>query len=218
MLAFVLATPAPAHAEDGDVEFAEDLVRADHVEGLPYAEARELRPAGVERLIEMLRNPGEAKHHANIVMALGISGSPRAYDALVEFQEREVLGELEGAEYRARRALPFAMGHLARNDSRALQFLLERALAEGPGSEPRWTYSYLREERLAAILRRAAIMGLAMSGRPAAVAALAELEGRLRVDAHATGELRIHVSEAQQLCDRVLAEGPDRVFDRGASP
>ena len=62
LLGLVLTATPPARAQLADVDFAEELVRADYVEGLPYVEARELTPAGVERLIEMLRDPGEAEH------------------------------------------------------------------------------------------------------------------------------------------------------------
>ena len=106
VLTFLLATPLQGRAQVGAVEFAEGLVRAQYVEGLPYFEARDLTMAGVERLIEMLRDPAEAEHHENIVMALGISGLPQAYPALVEFEDGEVEGEVEAAEYRARRAVP----------------------------------------------------------------------------------------------------------------
>ncbi len=44
------------------------------MKGLPYFAARNLTPAGIERLVEMLRDPAEAEHRENIVMALGIRG------------------------------------------------------------------------------------------------------------------------------------------------
>ncbi len=144
VLTFLLATPLQGRAQIGDVEFAEELVRVQYVEGLPYTKARKLKPAGVERLVEMLRDPAEAEHHENIVMALGISGAPPAYPALVAFQDREVEGEVDAAEYRARRALPLAMGHLAGTDPAALQFLFEAAGRPEPESAPRWSYLYLR--------------------------------------------------------------------------
>ncbi len=194
------------------------MVRADYVEGLPYAEARQLTPADVERLSEMLQDPGEAEHHENIVMALGISGARKAYPALVEFEDRAVEGEADAAEYRARRAVPLAMGHLAGTDPRALRFLLEAARREGPESAPRWSYLYLRDQKLAGILRRAAITGVAMSGQPEAVAALRALGERARDDPSATDELRVHVREAERLCDRVFREGPDQIFGSGAAP
>ena len=214
----LLAITYPASAQLGEVEFAEELVRAHFVEGLPYAEARELTPAGAERLVEMLRDPGEAEHHENIVMALGISGAPQAYVALVEFQDREVEGEVDAEEYRARRAVPLAMGHLAGSDPHALHFLLEAARREGLEAAPRWSYRHLRAQKLAGILRRAAITGVAMSGQPEAVVTLRTLRGRARLDRSATFELRNHLDEAEQLCDRVMREGPDRVFGNGSSP
>ncbi len=214
----LLTVSLPVRAPLAEWDFAVELVRADYVEGLPYAEARKLKPAGVERLIEMLRDPAEAEHHENIVMALGISGALQAYPALVEFEDRDVEGEVDAAEYRARRALPLAMGHLARTDPRALQFLLEAARRQEPESAPRWRYLYLREQRLAGILRRAAITGVAMSGQPEAVAALRDLGERARLDPSMTDELRTHFREAQRLCDRVVQEGPDQVFGSGAGP
>ena len=205
------ATPAArAQLAEGDV--AEELVRADYVEGLPYAEARDLTMAGVERLVEMLRDPAEAEHHENIVMALGISGAPQAYPALVEFEDKEVEGEVDAAEYRARRALPLAMGHLAGTDSRALRFLLDAARRQEPESAPRWRYLYLRDQKLAGILRRAAITGVAMSGQPEAVTALRALRERARDDPSESDELRVHVREAERLCDRVMREGSDQIF------
>ena len=218
LLGLLLTLTPPARAQLAEGDFAEELVRADYVEGLPYAEARKLKPAGVERLVEMLREPAEAEHHENIVMALGISGAPQAYPALVAFQDKEVEGEVDAAEYRARRALPLAMGHLAGTDPRALRFLLEAARREGPESAPRWRYLYLRDQKLAGILRRAAITGVAMSGQPEAVAALRALGERARDDPSTTDELRVHVREAERLCDRVVREGPDQVFGSGAAP
>ncbi len=212
LIGLLLATTCPARAQLAEVEFAEELVRSQYIEGLPYADARELTPAGVERLVEMLRDAAEGEHHENIVMALGISGAPQAYPALVAFQDKEVEGEVDAAEYRARRAVPLAMGHLTRSDPRALEFLLEAARRQEPESAPRWRYLYLRDQKLAGILRRAAITGVAMSGRPEAVAALRALGERARDDPSTTDELRVHVREAETLCDRVMREGPDRVF------
>jgi NADH/NAD ratio-sensing transcriptional regulator Rex len=57
-----------------------------------------------------------------------------------------------------------------------------------------------------------------MSGQSEAVAALRALEERVRDDPSETGELRVHVREAQRLCDRVVREGPDQVFGSAAVP
>jgi hypothetical protein len=217
LLGLLLGTALPARAEFDEIEFARTLVRTRHIEGLPYARARELTPAGVEILSEMLEDPAEAEYRDNIVMALGMSGHPQAYRALTRFRERWVEGEVDSAEYRARRALPFAMGHLARSDARAFQFLVESARGRSRKSAPDWSYRHLAGQRLEGILRRAAIMGVAMSGRPEAVAALLELGERARLDRSTTDELRTHIQEAQAVCDRVMREGPNQVFGNGAA-
>ncbi len=217
LLGLLLTAPPPARAQLAEEGFAEELVRAQHVEGLPYAEARELTAAGIERLVEMLRDPAEAEHHDNIVMALGISGDPQAYPALTQFHDDSPEGKIDSAAYRARRALPLAMGHLARSDSRAFQFLLDAVHARAITSVPEWSYRHLAGERLEGILRRAATTGLAISGRPEAVAVLRALGERARDDPRATDELRVHVREAERLWDRVVREGPDQVFGSGAA-
>lgn len=217
LLGLLLATPLSALAQPEEVEAAREFVRLHYFEGLPYAQARELTPAGVEVLIEMLEDPAEAEFHANIVMALGIRGGPQVYPALVRFHQRPLAGEVDGATYRAHRVLPLAMGHLARSDPRAFQFLVKAVRAEASVSAPGWRYRHLAGERLEGVLRRAAITGVAMSSRPEAAGVLRELEQRARVDPQATDELRVHIRESQELEDRVLREGPDRAFGGDSS-
>jgi len=211
-LVLLLVSGLPAFANSEDAEFAERLVRPDHVEGLPYAETRKLTRAGVARLVEMLADPAEAQHRVHLVMALGMSEDEQAYPALRAFWASEPVGEVDGAQYRARRSLPLAMGHLARSDPRALDFLLELAGVQAAEAQPAWGYRHLRGERLAGILQRSALTGLAISGRPEAAVALEQLEFGLA--SQASDELRNHLREARSLCDRVMREGPDRVFDR----
>jgi hypothetical protein len=212
LLGLLLTAPLPARAQLTEVELAEELVRAHYAEGLPYEEARELTPDGVDRLVEMLQDPAEAEHHDNVVMALGISGDPQAFLALSEFHESAPEGEVDRAEFRARRAIPHAMGHLAQNDERAYQFLVRSAHRGASSPAPGWTYHHLSGKKLKGFLRRAAITGVAKSGRPGAVAELRKLEARTRADPKATDELRTHIRESQELGDVVTREGPDRVF------
>ena len=83
---------------------------------------------------------------------------------------------------------------------------------------PGWTYHHLSGKKLQGFLRRAAITGVAKSGRPGAVAELRKLEARTRADPEATDELRTHIRESQELGDNVMREGPDRVFGGDFSP
>jgi HEAT repeat protein len=211
-LALVLVSPVPAFGQSQEIESAEALVRARYYEGLPYSGARLLRPAGVERLIQLLRDPSEGQVHANVVMALGMSGAPQAYAALVEFDASAPTGEVDGAEYRARRAIPLAMGHLAREDPRALQFLTGAARGETAGGTPRWRFRHLGDRRLQRVLRRAAISGLGISGRQEALAVLEELRRNADLEPTETEELRAHIREVRRLGERIRQQGPDRVF------
>jgi hypothetical protein len=200
-----LGAPAPVLADDGAAE-AEALVRAVWFEGIPYERARALTPAGVTRLIELLDDPALAEQHANIVVALGMSENPAAYPALARLAEREPSGELGRAQYRVRNALPFALGHLARADRRALR-LLERDLAEDRA--PAWSFQSLSGERLRKLRLRSAISALGSSGLPEADELIAGVERRAEGRDRA---LAAHAAEARATCARVAREGAARVF------
>jgi hypothetical protein len=210
-IALLLGTALPLRAADG-VTSAEALVRAVWFEGLPYEEARALTPAGVRRLAEMLGDPGEAEHHVNIVVALGMSESPLAYPALEKLWLREPRGEVDRNEYRARNALPFALGHLARADRRALA-LLERELARS--AAPAWSYQHLGGERLRGQIERGTLTGLGESGLPEAEVLLER--AAQRAERSQDRELGEHVARARSLRERVAREGAARVF-RGGRP
>jgi hypothetical protein len=204
LLALALGATGLAGASE-EADYAEQLVRARHIEGLPYSAARTLTPEGVARLSQMLADPAEARHHANIVAALGMSGRPEAFAALLQFAARAPQGELDRRAYRARLALPYALGHLARSDRRALNLLMWSVSAQAPA----WGYRHLRGERLRRELQRAAFMALGASGRPEAEALLETEERRARLLA---SELRPLLAEARALRARVAAEGAAAVF------
>jgi hypothetical protein len=185
-----------------DAGAAEALVRTHWFEGVPYEQARALDLEGVRRVIELLEDPAEAEYHSNAVMALGMSGSPEAFAALARFAAREPRGEVALSVYRARNALPFALGHLARSDRRALA-LLERQLAQR--GDPGWSYRHLSGERLRSVLERSAISALGLSGVP-------EAEPLLEGAARRNPKLAERVERARALRERVAREGAARVF------
>lgn len=106
----------------GDASQVEDLVRRTWFEGLPIAQAAGLGEADGQLLAAMLVDPAEATHSGNIVMALGACGCGPAFEALTAFDAAAGVDEQA-----ARRAIPQAMGLLARSDPRALVWLEERA-------------------------------------------------------------------------------------------
>ncbi len=200
----ILAQDAPdsAHA------FAETL----YFENVPFDEASQLSDADVRRLAGWLEDATRTEQHPNIVIGLGMSGNKRAYRALRRYAKRAPKGAVESAQYRARMAIPIAMGHLARSDHRALRYLARELRRPRP---VQWTYRHLDEERLAAMLLRARVSGLGISGLPKATAELESLARRenpkLR-SAKPREKWDGHLDAAMRMCARVAQEGPSSVF------
>jgi hypothetical protein len=215
LIASPLAIPGGAKAS-ADVDAAEALARSIYFEGVPYAEARKLTDAGAARLAEMLDDPDEARHHAQIVELLGMSGRAGAYEAIARMAANTPTGEVDASTLRTRVALLVALGHLARSDDRALADLV--AAAKGGGPAPAWSRGRLRGPRLAALLRRSALSGLALSGRAEAAAVLRQLllDARSAPAEAGRAELVRHLEAALQLHRRVRAEGAETVFRGGA--
>jgi hypothetical protein len=154
-----------------------ELVRVRWYEGLPEEEASRIGPEGAMRLIEMLGDPAERRSHANILLALGLSGQPGAFDAICEWADRPRSGEIDRDTFRAWQALPFALGDLAPHDRRAVGRLARLLDADAPD----WRFRHHRGARLANQARWAAARALASTGLPEARAAL-ENAGRNRSD------------------------------------
>ena len=130
-------------------------------------------------------------------------------NSLTAFARSVPQGAVDSAEYRARLALPIAMGHLARSDPRALAYLRTAARSDAPTL---WTYRHLDGERLGRVLQRAAISGLGVSGLPAAEQALRGLRDESPGDPRRRAARRAHIDEALDFCDRVKREGAAHVF------
>lgn len=176
--ALTLASTATAQANPS-LDAAEALARDTFYEGVPPEAARELDAAGIERLIEMLGDPAEAPYHAQILEVLGMSGRRDVYAVVAAAAAEEPTGEVDRAGLRKRVAVLVALGHLARDDDRALADL-EAAAQIAAVRTPRWRHGPLRGRRLSGLMRRSAVSALANSGRPEARATLQRLE----TDAH----------------------------------
>jgi len=215
LIASPLAFPAGARGS-ADIDAAEALARTTYHEGVPYAEARKLTDTGAARLAEMLDDPAEARHHAQIAEVLGMSGRAGAYEAIARAAAAPPTGEVDSATLRTRVAVLAALGHLARSDDRAFEDLVAAALGDGPA--PAWRHGRLRGPRLTALLRRSALSGLALSGRTQA----GEILQQLLIDARGARasagapDLVRHLEATLQLHGRVTNEGAEAVFHGGA--
>lgn len=174
MVGFVALLPGEAPAQELDVAESVALVRALHLEGIPEERARSVGADGAARLVEMLSDPSEAPAHANILIVLGLCGRPGAFDAISAWAAIEREGEIDRDTFRAWQALPFALGHLAEVDRRAVA-KLERRLDD---PAPRWTFRHHRGPRLHQQGRRAAASALGMTGLPEAQDVLDRAEAR----------------------------------------
>lgn len=193
---------------------AEALARRVYYEGVPYAAARALSDADAARLAAMLVDPREREWWPNIVVMLGIAGREGAYPALAAAASAGSSGEVDRPAYKLQTAIPLAMGHLARSDPRALAWLEDRV--RNGGGEPGFSFRAMRAERLADQLRRLAVMGLGLSGRPEARPLLEAIAGEGRAARGVAGSpLASQADEALRLLARIAAEGPDAVLAAG---
>jgi len=211
MLLAVAASAAP-QASDPAASRADSVAAGIYFEGVPLADASDLSDADVARLIELLRDPTELRQHANILVALGMSGSPAAFDAIADYAQSSASGELDRLAFRARRSIAYAMGHLARADGRALAWLIRAATDENAAATQ--SFRQLDPARFARLMREGAITGLALSGRPEAARVLAA------IIAKPGSEPRIaeRAQQALSLHARISSEGPAAVLDAGFGP
>lgn len=190
ILSFAAMVPCEAAAQALSVAETESLVRASHYEGLPEEEARRIGAEGAARLVEMLEDEGESRAHANILLALGLCGDPAAFDAIRAWARTPRDGEVDRNVFRAWQALPYALGHLARQDRRAVAEL--ETLADEPA--PTWRFRHHRGARLGKMKQQGVATSLAITGLPEAALALDRMDRRA-----SDPELSDHLREVRAL-------------------
>jgi len=126
--------------------------------------------------------------HAAALELLGRAGGDGAYELVAAYAAQAPSGSIDAPTYRARLAVPLALGWLARSDDRALSILI--AATKG-AADATWSYRHMDASRVADLLRRHAGSGLALSRRPEAVARLREMaaEPAAGLGAHAAALL-----------------------------
>jgi hypothetical protein len=192
----------------GDLESspADRLASAVYFEGLAFEEVGDLSDADVARLIELLQDPAEIRKHPNALVALGMSGSPVAFDAIADYALRGSSGEIDRLEFRAQRSIAAGMGHLARVDGRALAWLVRAAT--DASAAPQRSFRQMDAERIARLMQKGAITGLALSGQPSAARVIAQI---IAVPSAAPGIVE-HANDALILHERMSRRGPASVL------
>jgi HEAT repeat protein len=173
---------------------------------MPEQDAARIGPDGAERLVEMLLDPEEARSHAQILLALGLCGSPDAMAAILAWSETldepavPRGGEIDRSTFKGWQALPYALGHVARFDRHAVVYLEALMNADAPN----WTFRHHRGARLRKLARRSAATSLGLTGLPEARRAL-DRAARDASDAGFEEHLRnaraLHLERARQLAE-----------------
>jgi hypothetical protein len=199
LLFWVLGIPTAALA-NLDAAEADALVRARWFEGVPADRIEPLTPDAVTRLGVLLADSAERQTHAPALELLGRAGADGAYELVAEYAADVPSGEVDRAIFRARLAIPLALGYLARRDDRALWRLIEAA---GVGAAPAsWHRAQLDGVRSGVLRQKMAITGLALSGRPEAGVTLRQMGAQVAPSPVARGrsgdfaDLRAHLDEA----------------------
>jgi hypothetical protein len=158
-----------------------DFVRQVFIHGVPYEEASKYDASAVPALLEMLRDPAEQAHWANIVVVLGMIGDPRAVDPLIALIEAHAPPSgLSREHYAAKTSALMSLGYLVNKsgDRKALDYLKSGiapttwAAKDISGTAP-FQGSLSERNR---DFSKFAILGLALTGHPEAAEALRQLQ------------------------------------------
>ncbi len=164
--------PTTTAAQEMDIR---DFVHQIYIEGMPYEAANAYDSTAVPTLMAMLADSTEAPYWANIAVTLCIIGDPTYVDALLDFIKADE-GTLSDDIYRAKSSAVMALGYLINKtgDEKALTYLIESI---DPGAWAQREVRYMgpfqaNTEARDLNLSTMAMLGLALSGRPEAMAAL----------------------------------------------
>jgi len=157
-----------------------EYVQQVFVRGVPYNEAREYSASSIPALAEMLRDPEQSEHWANIVVMMEIIGDESVLKNVVEFIERDPGGEYTQAYHRAKTGAIMGLGYLIHNtkSKKALAYLKESlrpGVWQTRGMEGLSRLHSTAEER-DADFSKYGLLGLALAGTPESAAVLGSLK------------------------------------------
>lgn len=183
------ATPtAPPENESVDPMPVEDFVRQNFISGVPYEETLTSYDADdVPVLLDMLNNPDEAAHWANIVIVLNIIAKEDVAETIIDFINTPVDGTLSRPHFAAKSSAILSLGYLINRtgSETALNYLIESldpAVWRERGVTGIGPFQSSQTETNQEMSKQA-LLGLALSGSDRAAEALrtfqnADLEGQ----------------------------------------
>lgn len=172
-LAVCIAAPVTAQLQPDEgllsVAETEALVRARYYEGMPRDLVERIGPEGCEGLLALLGDPGESRHHDQVLIAIGVCAPDGALEAIDAWLAGLPQDEIDRPRFKAWLAVSHALAALADRDLRAIDRLEERMLSpEAPG----FRHGRHAGARLQRLQRDGAATGLAESGLPEALGVL----------------------------------------------
>lgn len=190
-------------------ESVRDFVTKVYIHGLPYEQAKAYGKSAVPELVKMLNEPGLEKYWTNIIVSLGYIGDPAAVKPLVSFMQNSK-GEISLARFNAILYVFQALGHISQSgDALSLNTLIDYTnLDSWKTRKLQFGYSRYNAAALSEVLARQAIVGLGISGQPAAMKKLNEL----RQSKQTRSDWQDNLDEATIVNKRVRTEGAKKVF------
>ena len=179
--------------------------------------AREVGPAGVPVLLELLEDP-DFPRRDNVVAFLTYLGGPEVTAALTGFLRTPPASADVPEEDRALLLAPQALGHIARRgDRRALRALLEMTAPGSEGGPLAFSVSAgWYPERMKNDLVEMAVRGLGLSGRPAARRRLAQITEDRVLPVLRERDLTRPAAQALELYDELRRQRSDQSEPSGA--
>jgi hypothetical protein len=171
----------------------EEFVQIRFFHGVPFDAARSYGAAGVDPLLVLLQNPKFETAWPNAVTTLGMIGDPRATAPLIAFVSSGDT-KLSPDQYRAKTSAVMALGYISNlaSDPAALDYLTQGAdpVTWQQRTRINWSSPFGGSaQRDARALAEVSILGLALSGKPAAAATLQDIQRR-GTDAGASPDAR----------------------------
>ena len=200
-------------SDDAELMNIRDFVRQTFIHGVPYEEASKYDSGMVPVLLEMLNDPAEEEHWANVAVTLCIIGDERTVDPLIAFIGKDVPGTLSHSHYVAKTSAIMAMGYLINKtgDEKALAYLQDSLKPEmWEERKTTWASPYQASTTDRNLqLSKMAILGLALSGHPAAAEALRSLQKPATTEAGKRFQAQVSdvVSEALRSHEMISKEG-----------
>jgi predicted alpha/beta hydrolase len=191
-----------------------DFVRQIFIEGVPYDVANKYGSSDVPTLLEMLNDAAQERYWPNIVVVLGIIGDDSVVAPLISFIEADAIERaLTDEHYRAKTSALMSLGYVINKtgNQQALNYLKESLdpqiwAVRGVGGRAPFQASTAERNT---DLSKHALLGLALSGHPAAAEALRSMKRPAQTSSQQAFQVQMDdlISEALKENQKIANQG-----------